>query len=169
VLTCDIMPANSPFWTVYTHNCRKAVKVDISNFGGTIPLFHLPYNNDENYRITLVDRQGIGNVNFFLTELVNGCSVYVEGTPQAPTVYHINAISTRHDWALWAPFRYTGVALYNWSTWSSMNDWNWSAKSNKMDTRFKSDKQKPKSVRNLVPGLVPASKVENQDYMTPKQ
>lgn len=169
VLTCDIMPQDSPFWTVYTHNCRKAVKVEISGFGGAIPLFHLPYNNDENYRITLVDRQGYGNVDFFLTELVNGCSVYVEGTPQAPTVYHINAISTKHEWALWSPYRYTGVATYNLLTWSSMDDWHWSAKYKKMDDRFKGDKQKPKSVRNNVAGLRPASKVENHDYMTSKQ
>jgi hypothetical protein len=169
VLTCDIQPANSPIWTVYTHNCRKAVKAVIAGFGGPIPLFHLPYNNDQNYRITLVDRQNVGNVDFFLTELVNGCSVYVEGTAQEPTVYHINAIATKHDWALWAPFRYTGVTAYNYWTSSSMNDWNWSAKSNKMDARFKGDKQKPKTVRNQVPGLLPASKVENQDYMTPQQ
>jgi len=32
--------------------------------GSRIPLYYLPYNDDCNYRITLADKQGIGNVNF---------------------------------------------------------------------------------------------------------
>lgn len=154
----DIAPDTTAFGQIYTHHSRKPVKVLISDFGGSLPLYHLPYNNDENFRITLVDRQGVGNVDFFVTELVDGCSVYVEGTPQAPTVYHLNAISTKAMPSIWAPWTLTTAGLATAT---------WALKHRTMDARFNTDKQKPKTVRNAVAGLRAATKVENVDYMIP--
>lgn len=134
--------------------CRKPVKVVIGGHAG-IPFFHLPYNNDENYRITLNDKQGIGNVNLFLTEFVDGCSVYVEGTPQHPTVYHINAKSTERAWSLFSPLRVTA---------GLQRQADWYAKYQRMDQRFKTDAAKPQRVLAGV-GLRPPTKVENHDYM----
>ncbi|MDY7229273.1 hypothetical protein [Hyalangium rubrum] len=119
----------------------------------TLPLFHLPYNNNENHRITLLDKQGVGNVRFFITELVDGCSVYVEGTPHLPTVYHINAISSRVNHFP------KGVSE------DQKVFFNFQLKSLVMDNRFKTDAAKPKTVANNDPTLIPARKVENQDYM----
>jgi hypothetical protein len=138
----------------WTPLCRKPVRVTIGG-GVGIPLFHLPYNNDENYRITLNDQQGIGNVNLFLTEFVDGCSVYVEGTRQNPTVYHINAKSTLRAWSVFSPLRVTE---------SLRRAADWQAKYDRMDDRFKNDGAKPHRVIANV-GLSQATKVENHDYM----
>lgn len=135
--------------------CRKPVKFSISGQPGGIPFFHLPYNNDQNYRITLNDKQGVGNVNLFLTEFVDGCSVYVEGTQQHPTVYHINAKGTERAWSVFSPFRFT-TAIQRQADWY--------AKYSRMDQRFKTDATKPHRVLAGM-GLRPPTKVENHDYM----
>jgi hypothetical protein len=57
----------------------------------SIPMYYLPYDLNHHRRITLVDKQAVGNVSFFMTDVVDGCSIYVEGTSQAPTVSHLNA------------------------------------------------------------------------------
>jgi hypothetical protein len=140
-------------------NCRKAVRATLGMGVAGIPIFHLPYNNDQNFRVTLVDRQGIGNVNVFLTEFVDGCSIYIEGSRTAPTAYHINAVSVRR------PRR----RIEFWSTREKRRR-DWVSKSRHMDQRFQNDpNHRPKSVVNALPGaLLPIStKLENEDYMAP--
>lgn len=134
--------------------CRKPVKFSIGGPAG-IPFFHLPYNNDQNFRITLHDKQGIGNVNLFLTEFVDGCSIYVEGTLQNPTVYHINAKSTERAWSVYSPFRITAAI---------QRQADWYAKYSRMDQRFQNDATKPHRVLAGV-GIRQPTKVENHDYM----
>ena len=59
----------------------------------SIALYYLPYDLNQHRRMTLADKQGIHSVNFFMTDIVDGCSVYVEGTSAHPTVSHLNANS----------------------------------------------------------------------------
>lgn len=69
---------------------------------GTIPAFWLPYAQNRTRRIDLVDRRNAdvirrsgGEARWCFTSALNGCSVIVEGSPDAPTVYHLNAASHR--------------------------------------------------------------------------
>jgi hypothetical protein len=57
------------------------------------PIFYLPWCAGADYRMTLKQPTTFANgepVRIFITSAVNGCSVFVEGTPQQPTVYHSN-------------------------------------------------------------------------------
>lgn len=74
-------------------NSRPPVSIKLRSDAAhtSIPLFYLPYALNCHRRMTLVDKQGIGGTALFLTDPVDGCSVYVEGTRQAPTVSHLNA------------------------------------------------------------------------------
>lgn len=120
-----------------------------------IPLFYLPYRDDHNFRITLKvkDREPeLRLVAFFITEAVDGCSVYVEGTRATPTAYHINASSTRGP----DDARMTGKFDHDSRVWQ--------AKWNHMDQRFRTEGTKAWTVQRAV-GVVRASKVENDDYM----
>ncbi|WP_031497308.1 hypothetical protein [Bryobacter aggregatus] len=140
----------------HTTMSRKAVSLTLSTVAPGVPIFHLPYNNDQNFRVTLVDRQGVGNVNFFITEFVDGCSVYIEGSRTAPTAYHINAVSTQ---------RRTSWKQFYWSD-ARKRRADWRAKYAKMDHRFKTEGNIAKSVMNALPGtLPPPTKIENHDYM----
>jgi len=134
------------------------VQISLSANAPGVPIFHLPYNNDQNHRVTLLDRQGIGNADVFLTEFVDGCSIYVEGSRTTPTVYHINAVSIHRVPRLW---RY-------WTAKAKFKA-DWRAKVANMDHRFQTDAaHRPKVVRNALPGtLPPPTKLENQDYMAP--
>lgn len=118
-----------------------------------IPLFHLPYNNDQNFRITLRDMQGVGNVDFFITELVDGCSIYVEGTPQEPTAYHLNAITV------------PGFANNPMLTEDQVYRLKWLMRFGLMDGRFRNDGARPAVVAAAHPALQPSRKLENRDYM----
>jgi hypothetical protein len=153
------LPAYMGLPLTHTVNSRKAVGITLSMIAPGIPLFHLPYNNDQNYRVTLVDRQAIGNVNFFLTEFVDGCSVYVEGAATGPTVYHINAQNT---------VRQKSMKQFFWSD-QRKRAADWQAKYAKMDQRFKTEGTQVKSVYNAtLPGALPVpppTKLENHDYM----
>ncbi len=140
---------------VHAQASKKAVRITLSGAGPGVPLFHLPYNNDQNFRVTLVDRQGVGNVNFFITEFVDGCSVYIEGTRAAPTAYHINAVSTRRPKS-WKQFY--------WSD-GRKRQADWRAKYAKMDQRFKTQGNKVWTVQLNAPGLQQPTKLENHDYM----
>lgn len=140
----------------HANQSREAVRINLSMQPPGVPLFHRPYNNDQNFRVTLVDRQGIGNVNFFITEFVDGCSVYIEGSRTAPTAYHINAVSTmrRPSWR-----------QFFWSE-DRKQQADWQAKYAKMDQRFRTDGPVVKSVQNALPGTLPLpTKLENHDYM----
>ena len=83
--------------TVQSDRCRETVKLRIFGDNGTgnrLPCFYLPYQDDSNHRITLYYRSGSVNPDFFISDIVNGCTVYVEGTATKPTVYHLNAKTT---------------------------------------------------------------------------
>lgn len=158
VLYANITPLANYMGMALTHTiaCRKAVKMELGMAGPGVPVFHLPYNNDQNFRVTLVDRQAIGNVNFFITEFVDGCSVYVEGPLTAPTAYHINAVNT-HRTKNWKQFY--------WSDHKKRQS-EWAAKYAKMDQRFKTQGTMAKRVQNALPGTLPLpTKLENHDYM----
>jgi hypothetical protein len=138
---------------------------------GGLPAFYLPYQNDHNYRITLdANGPGAANANFFLTELVDGCSVYVEGTQDKPTCYHINANAYAqtndptlpdHLNALTAQ---AGMRLAGLTTEQKHNI-QFHFKSHRMDQRFQNDAaQRPKTVVAGV-NLMQAKKVEERDYM----
>jgi len=168
VLYCDIVPLNSPLYNIHTAVSREPVKILISHRNGPIPFFHLPYQDNYNIRLTLKDKQNVGNVNFFLTEIINGCSVYVEGTRQQPTVYHINAIGTKCQFNLFSPHTWSRHPVVRWGkVWSGRDQKGRQKRYNKMDERFARDKQKPKAVRYNVPGLRNARKIEYRHYMTP--
>lgn len=137
-------------------HCRDCVRITLGTAGPGVPLFHLPYNNDQNFRVTLLDKQNVGNVNFFITEFVDGCSVYVEGDPAGPTAYHINAVNT-HRTKNWKQFY--------WSD-NKKRRADWQAKYAKMDQRFKTEGTMARSVQNDVNGQFPRpTKLENHDYM----
>lgn len=57
------------------------------------PIFYLPYQQNRTTRMKLGADPGYTgpDVTFFATATVNGCSVYVEGSPAAPKVSHSNA------------------------------------------------------------------------------
>jgi hypothetical protein len=128
-----------------------------------IPLFYLPYMQNENYRITLKNKDASETrpIEFFATEAVDGCSVcsvYVEGTRQTPTVYHINAANVK-------------TADGKGTTGDYQNDTRaFQAKSAHMDKRFKEEGRIAKTVLLAKFGvagvqLIQATKVENDDYM----
>ncbi|HEX6981122.1 MAG TPA: hypothetical protein VF342_17665 [Alphaproteobacteria bacterium] len=86
----DINPGMPP-----TYNGLHVVTLSQGHQNGYFPLFWLPYANNETRKITLVDKRTTphgGVPRIFLTSAVNGCTVVVEGTEEAPTVYHLNAI-----------------------------------------------------------------------------
>jgi hypothetical protein len=71
---------------------------------GHFPLFWLPFELEKARKITLRDkrdpdtvRQTGGEVRSFFTTAVNGCSVFVEGSLEAPTVYHLNGVDIQSD------------------------------------------------------------------------
>lgn len=157
VLYANITPLTNFMGMNLSHTTasRKAVRAVLGMAPPGVPVFHLPYNNDQNFRVTLVDRQGIGNVNFFITEFVDGCSVYIEGSRTTPTAYHINALSTqrRRNWK-----------QFYWSD-DRKRQADWRAKYTKMDQRFKTEGTMVKSVQNALGPLPPPTKLENHDYM----
>lgn len=78
------------------------VNFSLNPSAGRIPVFWLPYKQNETVKLTLVDKrsEGVirktgGQTRLFLTSAVNGCSVFIEGNAQAPTVFHINSGSFR--------------------------------------------------------------------------
>jgi len=125
--------------------------------GNRIPVFWLPYRQNEMYRMTL-DPAGATQPNFFLTDAVDGCSVYVEGTRTRPTVHHVNAAGTKYtppDGS--APFGTTGDFAKDTLAFQ--------AKDQHM-TQQVIGGRKPKDVLNAVAGVQPGKYVKNDDYMT---
>jgi hypothetical protein len=120
---------------------------------GWLPLFYLPYDLNRFRRITLRDKQGVGNVNFFLTDIVDGCSVYIEGTPQNPSVSHINANSVLP----------TGHAELPSRAQPAERKAAWTTKADHMQQRF-DNAAKPTRVVANDPSLSPARKVDYKHY-----
>jgi hypothetical protein len=68
------------------------LKVTTAASGGGTPLYYLPWGPNQAYRMTLTPPEGATeDPDFFLTAEVNGCSIFIDGPPTAPTVYHLNA------------------------------------------------------------------------------
>jgi hypothetical protein len=67
-----------------------------------VPVFWLPYRQNGIAKIALKDRRQEDDVGkdgealFFFTTGLDGCSVFVEGSAEHPTVYHVNAAEARH-------------------------------------------------------------------------
>ncbi len=164
-----------PLAPVTSARCPNSVKVTLDNNAGGIPVFYLPYQNDENYRITLdANGPGAANVNFFLTEMVDCCSVYVEGTQDKPTCYHINAnlyaqtstpnLPNQLDNVMNADAPGTAAAFRNMNL-QQKHDAPFGFKSDHMDNRFQNDAaHRPKTVVAGV-NLMPAKKIKDRDYM----
>lgn len=156
-----------PFAGVTSTRCPTPVRVTLDANPGGIPAFYLPYKNNENYRITLDANGPAGNADFFLTELVDGCSVYIEGTRDKPTCYHINANAYAQTNDPTLPNHLHAVAGMNLSSLTTEQRHNiqFGFKSWYMDQRFQNDAAlRPKTVRAGV-NLMQAKKVEERDYM----
>ncbi len=165
-----------------------SVRLRPDDGGASIPVYYLKYDLNHNRRITLTDRRQalpvgprtvaetaaitaapwkyaqaaqIGTTRFFLTDCVDGCSVYVEGTPQKPTVYHINANRTLPPGVKSFP-----PASASWAKRERC----WRLKWSTMDQRFKTQGTIVKSLGGRPgtaphPNVQPATKVESRDYM----
>lgn len=137
-----------------------ALRVVDADGGGMLPVYWLPYDLNSNRRITLVDKQGVGNANFFLTDLVDGCSIYIQGTANEPTVTHLNANKE-------LPL---GLARFPDASDTSPEAERdrkaaWAHKWQHMDHRFANDGAAPKRVAAMDPALLPTKQLEARDYM----
>jgi hypothetical protein len=83
VVHCDINPVDDPFLPTPKWNPGFSLEAG----AGTFESYFLPWQMD---RITRVPLGGAGPA-FFFTSSLTGCTIYVTGTEQAPTVYHANA------------------------------------------------------------------------------
>lgn len=122
-----------------------------------LPVFWLPYKQNSHYRMTLRPALGAAQPDFFLTDAVDGCSVYVEGTRAFPTVHHLNAAGVKY-----APVN--GSAPYG-TTGDFVKDTRaFGAKDTHMTQKFQ-DSDEPKRVANAAVGLQQAKYIKNDDYM----
>lgn len=114
-------------------------------------VYYLPWAANETFRITLKNRQGLTDPDIFLTSAVDGCSVFVEGDPAEPTVYHANNAA--------------GTPPGPGSTQAAWNAY-YDPKRTSMETRV-NQTHSPKSVRQD-PGLLtttPSKGVHASEYM----
>ena len=61
---------------------------------GFVPTYWLPWSENQIYRMTLRPSSKVNDgvdPDYFFTAPVSGCSIFVEGPPEQPTVYHANA------------------------------------------------------------------------------
>ncbi len=154
---------------VMSFGCPSPTKIMVDGAdNGGIPAFHLPYQNNENIRLTLNATGPLAaGVDFFLTEQVDGCSIYVEGTAQTPTVYHINAANYAE--ATDSPTGFVTLAADQGLVLTGLDDMakhrlRFKMKSDLMDNRFQTEGFKAKTVQAGV-NLVPNQKLEDEDYM----
>ena len=114
IVATDLMPSGNRVWVrVQIDNLDTAVTAD------WMPTYWLPWGRNRIIRTTLrprslttrtgaakegITRIGVNNANyapdsndpdFFITSAVNGCTVFVEGPEEQPTVYHGNAIGVK--------------------------------------------------------------------------
>jgi hypothetical protein len=119
----------------------------------SIPMYYLPYDLNHHRRITLVDKQAVGNVGFFMTDVVDGCSIYVEGTSQAPTVSHLNANAEHIPGFVDLPSRADPVNRKA----------DWKHKAQHMNQRFNAVAKVPKAVAAGV-NVRSARRLDYKDY-----
>lgn len=149
--------------TIQADRSREPVKLQIFGddpTGTRLACFYLPYQDDSNHRITLHDRSGAVNPAFFITDIVNGCSVYVEGTATKPTVYHLNAKGT-------LPKKKTSdltpvTLMPKYSENRKLFERGWELKWETMDARVRNDAPAPSSTAGLASRST--YKVEAPDY-----
>lgn len=125
--------------------------------GEWFPCFYLPWQAQATYRITLKHTGGfVEEPRIFVTSTVDGCSVIVEGSPDHPTVYHLNDAGGGGG----VPAATTLVAQQTY----------WAPKATTMETRFQTARS-PKAVRDDAianpgaPTLPGAKGVHAMDYM----
>jgi hypothetical protein len=119
VAYCDILPARSFRSGVpgdqggSYHEAGNLLVMHITSdrpHANAIPVYFLPWEADRMFRMKLKPSPhhaqktetwffgllggGAITPNVFVTAAVQGCSVFVEGDPASPVVYHVNAVST---------------------------------------------------------------------------
>jgi hypothetical protein len=130
---------------------------------GVIPVFWLPYDLNHHRRLTLVPPAGLpappGNPRLFLTDMIDGCSIYVEGTPDAPTVSHLNANKV-------LPVGITTLPPVTDQSLAAqqVRVQAWNLKWANMDNRYQNN-PKPRRVANADPALIAGRKLESRHYM----
>jgi hypothetical protein len=70
---------------------------EYAEMAGYHPMYYSHWKPNSSVKITLKDRRKNktgSEPNFFMTAVVNGCSIYIEGSRKHPTVYHMNAMGT---------------------------------------------------------------------------
>jgi len=91
VLSCNLRPSQQ------TNDAQNTVTVEIRDDAQPrdFPVFFLPWAADRVVKVKLSDPRPnpTDEVRIFFTAAVDGCSVFVEGDPANPTVYHANATS----------------------------------------------------------------------------
>lgn len=72
---------------------RYDVDFDSAKLSGDwFAVYWLPWKPDQTYRITLKpSSKALVGADIFFTAVLTGCTVYVDGDPSEPTVYHSNA------------------------------------------------------------------------------
>jgi hypothetical protein len=124
--------------------------------GEWFPCFYLPWQAQATYRTTLRHPGGfLEEPRIFVTSTVDGCSVAVEGSPQTPTVYHLNDAGG-------------GGPMPATTTLPAQQGY-WAPKATTMETRFQAARS-PKDVRAqaanpLAPALPGAKAVHAMNYM----
>lgn len=76
----------------------KVIRIADDYAPGLFPMFWLPYKQNDTRKMTLKDRRDErvarregGDPRVFFTSALNGCSVFIEGSREHPTVTHANA------------------------------------------------------------------------------
>lgn len=94
VVFADLAPGSA------ANGCQGAHRLNFSQVHapGLLPVFWLPYRQNNTRKITLRDKRDPATVRregdearAFFTTALNGCTVFIEGTLEEPTVYHLNA------------------------------------------------------------------------------
>jgi hypothetical protein len=90
-------PTPSPHLVLHLEEMRVSsslIRGVISKSGKKLrPIFYLPYRQKGTTRMKLAEPPGYAGdeVQFFTTATIDGCSVYIEGSPATPKVSHLNA------------------------------------------------------------------------------
>lgn len=102
------MQLGSPGTTGIEGGDRIYFETDYANRGGWVPIYWLPWNTaGAAIRLTIPAYTAANpGPSLFFTAAINGCSVFFQGTPQNPTIYHcggdtgqgVNALQAAQFW-----------------------------------------------------------------------